>query len=119
MDQISLSGSTALYDALVRAVHLLNGTVGNRLIIYLTDGQDNRSRYRLSELEQMFVSEHVFIYGIGLGTVDADKLTQLSQRTNGVFEHTHRAPELQGLYLRALNQYNQRTARSKLPAVHW
>ena len=108
VDQISLGGSTALYDALVRAAHLLHGTVGNRLIIYLTDGQDNRSRYRLSELEQMSVSERVFIYGIGLGTVDVDKLTQLSQRTNGVFEHTDRASDLQGLYLRVLSQYNQR-----------
>jgi uncharacterized protein YegL len=108
VDQISLGGATALYDALVRAAHLLHGTVGNRLIIYLTDGQDNRSRYRLSELEQMSVSERVFIYGIGLGSVDVDKLTQLSQRTNGVFEHTRRASELQGLYLRVLSQYNQR-----------
>ena len=40
------------------------------MLIYLTNGADNRNRYRLVELGKMTVSEGILVYGIRLGQVE-------------------------------------------------
>ena len=113
VDDIRPAGATALYDAIARAALTLIHKKGNRLIIYLTDGADNRSRYRLVELEKITVSEGILVYGIGLGRVDIQRLNQLSRQTSGTFEHTLQSADLENLYLRVLNQYYEQYGRQQ------
>ena len=108
IDQIRSTGATALYDAIARATLMLAGREGARIVVFLTDGKDTGSRYSISDLEKMNVSEGIFVYGIGLGNVDVDTLRRLSQATNGTFEHTRNSADLKDLYLRVLSEYYQR-----------
>lgn len=108
VDKISSSGATALYDAIARATLMLAGRKGARIIVFLTDGQDNESRYTIQDIEKMNVSEGIFVYGIGLGNVDIKTLHGLSRATNGTFEHTRNSANLKDLYLRVLSEYYRR-----------
>lgn len=83
------------------------------MLIYLTNGADNRNRYRLVELGKMTVSEGILVYGIRLGQVEVQKLKQLSRQTNGTFEHTLQSANLEDLHLRALNQYYEQYGRQQ------
>ena len=105
VNNLRSGGATALYDGIARAALYLVNKKGNRVIVYLTDGNDNKSRYRLTELEKMTVSEGIFVYGIGLGQVDIEKLQQLSQKTNGTIQYTQRSSNLENLYLKVWNEY--------------
>ena len=111
VNDLRSGGATALYDGIARAALSLVNKKGNRVIVYLTDGNDNKSRYRLTELEKMTVSEGIFVYGIGLGQVDIEKLQQLSQKTSGTIRYTQISSNLENLYLEVwdeyYNQYNQ------------
>ena len=106
--QLKAEGATALYDAIARATLLLAHQTGAKIVVFLTDGSDNSSRYTLSDLQKMNVSEGVFIYGIGLGRVDEEKLRKLATATGGTLELTRDSTELKDLYLRVLEQYYQK-----------
>ena len=106
--QLKAEGATALYDAIARATLLLAHQTGAKIVVFLTDGSDNSSRYTLSDLQKMNVSEGVFIYGIGLGRVDEEKLKKLATATGGTLELTRDSTELKDLYLRVLEQYYQK-----------
>ena len=97
VNDLRSGGATALYDGIARAALSLVNKKGNRVIVYLTDGNDNKSRYRLTELEKMTVSEGIFVYGIGLGQVDIEKLQQLSQKTSGTIRYTQISSNLENL----------------------
>ena len=56
----------------------------------------------------MNVSEGVFVYGIGLGRVDKEKLGKLVAATGGRLELTRDSTELKDLYLHVLEQYYQK-----------
>jgi uncharacterized protein YegL len=104
---IRSGGSTVLYDALARAASLLlRQEQGSRgIIVFMTDGSDTGSRYSISDLESMSLSEGLFVYGIGLGQVDTDALGRLSKATGGLLEHTADPHQLGRLYERVIDQF--------------
>ena len=108
IDRLKAEGATALYDAMARATLLLAHQPGSKIVVFLTDGSDNSSRYTLSDLQKMNVSEGVFVYGIGLGRVDKEKLGKLVAATGGRLELTRDSTELKDLYLHVLEQYYQK-----------
>jgi len=69
LHQVSSRGSTALYDAVVAsAVHLRNNPrLSKRVLLVITDGQDNMSRETLEEaLRKLQPSKGMTVYAIGL-----------------------------------------------------
>jgi len=108
VDGIRLEGATVLYDAVARAALMLANQEGGRIVVYLTDGRDTGSRYSPSDIHKMNLSEGVFIYGIGLGSVDAQALVKLSDATGGSFERTEDSSTLRDIYLRVLGGYYAR-----------
>jgi len=102
---INTGGSTALYDAIAKAFSELIQRKGTKIIVFLTDGRDNQSRYTLSEIRKMNVSEGVFVYGIGLGDVNETSLKALTQATNGYLELTKDSSDLENIYPKILNKY--------------
>ncbi len=92
LHQVSSSGSTALYDAIVAsAVHLRNDPrVNKRVLLVITDGQDNMSQETLQEASRRLQQLNgptlyaIGLVGGGLEGAGRDALEQLAAETGGV-----------------------------------
>ncbi len=92
LHQVSSSGSTALYDAIVAsAVHLRNNPrLDKRVLLVITDGQDNMSQETLQEAARKLQQQDgptlyaIGLLGSGLQSSGRDALQQLSADTGGV-----------------------------------
>jgi Ca-activated chloride channel family protein len=92
LHQVSSTGSTALYDAIVAsAVHLKNNPrLDKKVLLVITDGEDNMSQETLDEaLSRLQLKNGPTIYAIGLlgGGMQRrgrDALQRLAQDTGGV-----------------------------------
>lgn len=92
LHQISATGSTALYDAVVAsAVHLKNNPrFDNKVLLVITDGQDNMSQETLEEaLRRLQQVNGPTVYAVGLTDSGLQKqgrdaLQRLAQGTGGV-----------------------------------
>jgi Ca-activated chloride channel homolog len=92
LHQVSARGSTALYDAIVAsAVHLKNNTLlEKRVLLVITDGQDNMSQETLQEASRRLQQANgptlytVGLLGSGLQRSGREALQQLAAGTGGV-----------------------------------
>jgi VWFA-related protein len=92
LHQVSSTGSTALYDAIVAsALHLRNNPrLDKKVLLVITDGEDNMSQETLDEaLSRLQLKNGPTIYAIGLlgGGMQRrgrDALQRLAQDTGGV-----------------------------------
>ncbi len=92
LHQVSTRGSTALYDAVVAsATHLRNNPrLNKKVLLVITDGQDNMSRETLQEaMRQLQPNKGATLYAIGLtdhGFTRAGReaLESLASTTGGV-----------------------------------
>ncbi len=92
LHQVSAKGSTALYDAIVAsAVHLENNaTLNNKVLLVITDGQDNMSRETLEEASRRLQQANgptlyaIGLLGSGLQEEGRRALQQLAASTGGV-----------------------------------
>ncbi|MGH9435137.1 MAG: VWA domain-containing protein, partial [Terriglobia bacterium] len=67
LDKIDSRGGTALYDAVVASLdHLKLGNRDKKVLLVITDGDDNSSRYTFPELIQYAEKSNAVIYAIGL-----------------------------------------------------
>ena len=81
-------GQTALYDACYLGLEkVMRGTHRKRALLLFTDGEDNRSRYKLSELMNLVKESDVSIYAIGMiedmNLFSQEMLTDLTALTGG------------------------------------
>ncbi len=91
LHQVSTRGSTALYDAIVASdVHLENNPrLQKRVLLVITDGQDNMSAETLQEASRRLQQINgptlyaVGLLGSGLKQNGRDALQQLAQATGG------------------------------------
>lgn len=67
LQKINSQGGTALYDAVYTSLdHLRLGNRDKKVLLVVTDGVDNESRYRLDELLRYAQDSNAVIYTIGL-----------------------------------------------------
>jgi Ca-activated chloride channel family protein len=67
LDKIDSRGGTALYDAIVASLdHLKLGNRDKKVILVITDGEDNSSRYTFPQLVRYAEKSNAEIYAIGL-----------------------------------------------------
>jgi Ca-activated chloride channel family protein len=67
LDKIDSRGGTALYDAVYAALdHLKLGNRDKKVLLVITDGEDNASRYSFDELVRHAQQSNAEIYTIGL-----------------------------------------------------
>jgi Ca-activated chloride channel homolog len=60
-------GWTALFDAVYRGIdHVKQGKNEKKALILITDGEENSSRYRMSDIRDLCVESDVQIYSVGL-----------------------------------------------------
>ncbi len=67
LDKIDSRGGTALYDAVYASLdHLKLGNRDKKVLLVITDGEDNASRYTFDELVKYAQKSNAVIYTIGL-----------------------------------------------------
>ncbi len=86
IDKIQAKDDTAMYDALLKAVEMLNPLPGRKAIIVLTDGMDNKSQGTPEQVLRSIGYTGLSISTIGLGIVpetetQPDKLKGLDEAT--------------------------------------
>jgi Ca-activated chloride channel homolog len=95
LERIDARGSTALYDAVIGSLdHLKKGRRDKKVLLVVTDGEDNMSRHKLSEVVETAEHANAVIYTIGLlGGSDTRRternrakraLVEMSEATGGV-----------------------------------
>ena len=118
VDKLSASGDTAMFDALIKAVEILNPISGRKAIIVLTDGMDNASTNTAEDVLMSIGYKGLSISTIGMGILpegeeepdkykglDQPTLTMLAERAGGRYgfvEDTQALAELYDQMRRAL-----------------
>jgi VWFA-related protein len=111
IDKIQANGDTAMYDALIKAVEILNPLSGRKAIIVLTDGMDNSSKSTPEEVLRSIGYTGLSISTIGLGIIpdgetqpdkfkglDQATLTMLAEKAGGRYGFVEDKQSLSELY---------------------
>lgn len=108
IDEISAGGDTAMYDALVSSVEMLNSVSGRKAILVYTDGLDNRSSASLETVISKIGTGGLTISTVGFGDVSKDlgsqesldeaSLKRLAMESGGRYGFAANHDELSALY---------------------
>ncbi len=97
---------TSMYDAVYRAIEDSNHELEERIIVLFSDGADNHSLRRLSELTSLIEKHNIVVYSIGLGDVKREDLDAVSENGAVVMaenaEALHDTFDLIGSYLKSI-----------------
>lgn len=103
--QLGLLNETRLYDALWFAVGQTAGRLNQKAIVLVSDGKDetyqglpNASDKTLDEVIAYATENHVAIYTVGLGSVDAGVMNSLASETGGQYYYITAADQISGVY---------------------
>jgi Ca-activated chloride channel family protein len=89
LSRVAPDGETALYDAIAEALeHLKKGNRDKKVLILVSDGGDNASKHKLTEIMTLAGQPGVTIYTVGIfDDQDADRnpsvLKRLAKQTGG------------------------------------
>lgn len=99
---IDAAGGTAIFDALIHAVYLMNASMKNRAIILLTDGADKDSYYSYQEALNTLISHEVRTFTIGLGlnqnSPEENVLKEIANKTGGLYFYSPTSGDLKAIY---------------------
>ena len=103
IEGVQAVGDTALHDALVHSLYYFRGVQGQRVLVLLSDGDDNASYIKYKDALEYARRSGVAIYAIGLNlpTFEASvhaKLEEFAQQTGGRVFFTHNPEDLPGIY---------------------
>jgi len=103
MQQLGIAGKrTAINDALVQAYNMLSKSKAkSKIVILLTDGQDNMSKIPFNEVKKMIEKRDVKLYAIGIGDsrdYNAMYLQALAQAGHGAAFGARDAQMLEQVY---------------------
>ena len=98
IDSLRANGSTALYDAMLKSLSLINNSMGVKVLVVLTDGQDNSSISKWNDVVYEATKNDIPIYIIGLGDVNGDTLKMIASATKGQFYFTQSSKSLDTIY---------------------
>ena len=111
IDKIQARDDTSMYDALIKAVEILNPLPGRKAIIVLTDGMDNASQGTPEQVLRSIGYTGLSISTIGLGIIPQDEtqpdefkgldqatLTMLAEKAGGRYGFVEDKQSLTELY---------------------
>jgi VWFA-related protein len=122
LSKFKTNGETALYDALAAALeHLKMGNRDKKVLIVVSDGGDNASQYKLSQILTLAGQSDAIIYTIGIYTdEDPDKkpdaLRRLSNATGGSAHFPQSIPEVVPLCVRIAHDIREQYTLAYTPA---
>jgi Ca-activated chloride channel family protein len=115
-------GRTALYDAMTLALnHLEKGKRDKKTLVLISDGGDNHSSHKLSDVMRMVQESRATIYTIGIFDEDdqdrnPDVLRQLSKVSGGETFLPKEASEVVGICRQVANDIRVRYTIGYVPA---
>lgn len=124
VNAVTPGGLTRYYEAVAKALELIENESGRRAVLALTDGEDTSSKS--ASLESVVLAARrigVPVHTLGLGSedeIESDSLKKLATATRGQYYPARRADELRTIYeeiasrLKASYTLTYRTAQ-KLP----
>lgn len=98
VDGMQADSSTALYDAMLAGINQLNKSKGVKVLVVLTDGMDNSSKYKWDDVVALANGQEIPIYIIGLGDVYVDTLQMITNATKGQFYNIQSGNLLDSIY---------------------
>ena len=98
VDSMKAESATALYDAILTSIDEVKKSEGIKVLVVLTDGQDNYSKKGWIDVVEKANKERIPIFIIGLGDVNKDTLEMISKSTKGRFYYTQTAKALSTIY---------------------
>lgn len=102
-------GYTAMYNALNESLNLLRNSNRQKIIVIMSDGYDNSSKYEVNNIVDVAVTMGVNIFTIGFGSeIDSSRMSYIAKRTGGRFYHIHKSDEFVDVFediYRRLNHY--------------
>ena len=102
IDKVNSYGMTAMKDGIhiANMEYTLNSDKKhNQIMIVITDGMDNNSRYSMSTVIAEAKANGTKIYTIGLGSqIDISELTQISSQTGGKYYYASVSSDLNDIY---------------------
>jgi Ca-activated chloride channel homolog len=116
VDDYTIRGGTALYDALFDSLNRLESVEGRRAIVVLTDGRDENnagngpgSRHSFDEVLAQLSKVDATVYTIGLGgNVEGSVLERVAQISGGEAFFPSVVEELEGDYRRVVEHLRRR-----------
>ena len=94
---VEAQGWTALFDAVALSAHQMRSAKNqSRVLLILSDGNDNNSRFSESEIKSLVMESDLRVYAIGLG-YRPRSLEQLAELTGGrvlVAQRVHELPDV-------------------------
>jgi len=100
VEAMKAGGGTAILDALLDSVMLLDGVEGRRAVVLLTDGYDENSKTGADAVLKAAQAAHVTLYAVGIGGVAGislrgkTMLRRLAEETGGRVFFPPREPDL-------------------------
>jgi len=99
ISQVQPRGYTQFYATVQEAIQQITTESGRKVVVALTDGNDDDGQTRLEETIERATAANVPIYTIGLGgDVDQEGLEPLAVRSGGAYYFSPSADELEALY---------------------
>jgi hypothetical protein len=100
IDAITTTGGTSLWDAVITGSTIIKQGKNKRVIIILTDGNDQNSTNSFQTALNAAVASKSIVYTIGLGSnIDVTHLTQLATSTGGKYYNAPSGSDLDQIYL--------------------
>lgn len=97
---LEADGGTAFYTAVDRGLEEIKIGDGLKVLVALTDGNDNSSNLGLDDVILKSQLYEIPVYVIGLGDVNQDTLALLARETNGEYYYSRNAFGLDDVYQR-------------------
>lgn len=102
ISKIESLGGTAIFDALIHAVYLMNPSLKSRAIILLTDGADKDSYHTFQQALTTLIANEVQTFTIGLGlnqnSPEENVLKELASKTGGMYFYSPTSDDLEAIY---------------------
>jgi len=85
LSEITPNGNTSLYDAVfLAAKHIKeNGYHEKKVLLIISDGEDNHSKYKLNQVLQTIRESKIIVYSIGLLSADSSNSSSYSFADEG------------------------------------
>jgi Ca-activated chloride channel family protein len=98
VDGMQATFSTACYDAILAGIRELQKTDGIRVLVVLTDGQDNSSVQSWEYVTRAARKENIPVYTIGLGFAEASVLSAIAKGSKGRYFYSRNPGALDTIY---------------------
>lgn len=123
LDSLVPEGSTALYQAISKAIEELQGTTGNKILLVLTDGKNTELAPAIDHIIALAQKHKIRIFLVGLAQeqeLDFSVLQKIATETGGFAYHTLNQEKLATIYRSIAVSFKQEyllSYRSTLPAL--